>query len=84
MNITLLIILVVLNIPLYIFLGWVFFDNWGNFLQLLKFWFTPDIISAFKGEYWEDIWAEWKLGAFILICGAVVYGEYFLIIKIFY
>ena len=31
-----------------------FFGAREGFFQCVKFWFTPDIISAFRGEYHED------------------------------
>lgn len=83
MNTTLLIILAVVNIPVYLYLGKLFFGDWAGFWEVVRFWFTPDIISAFRGEYWEDWSAELKLGIFLVGCGAIVYGEYLLISKIF-
>ena len=37
------------------------FKNWDDFLECIKFWLMPDIISMFRGKYWEDAWAELKL-----------------------
>lgn len=39
----------------------VFFDDLGDFLECVRFWITPDIISAFRGEWDEDQWSELKL-----------------------
>ncbi|TET37536.1 MAG: hypothetical protein E3J72_05620 [Planctomycetota bacterium] len=60
------------------------FGNAGNFLEAIKFWFTPDIISALRGEGWEDWWQELKLLIFLILCFACVAGEYVFIIKNFY
>ena len=37
------------------------FEDWDDFLECVKFWLMPDIISMFRGKYWEDAWAELKL-----------------------
>ncbi len=63
------VVLVALNIPFYLFLGKRFFGNWAGFWKAVRFWFTPEIISAFRGQFHDDIWAELKLWAFFVICG---------------
>lgn len=83
MNVTLLLILGVVNIPLYILVGKLFFRGWDDFWESIKFWFTPDILSLFLGQFWEDFFAELKLGLFLVTCGGCVYGEYALIHKLF-
>ena len=64
------------NIPIYIFLGKVFFGGWEGFFEALFFWFKPDLFSAFHGEFWDDWWAEFKLAIFIVACVALVWGEF--------
>ena len=39
----------------------VFFEDFGDFMECVRYWFTPDIISAFRGEWTEDQWASMKL-----------------------
>ena len=82
-TITTLVILGVLNIPVYILIGKVFFGDLAGFFDALKFWFTPNIFSLFRGRYGDDIMAEFKLVIFIFVCGLCVYGEYKLILKLF-
>ena len=76
------IILMVLDIPLFIFIGKLMFGSWSDFWEAIVFWFTPDILSAFTGEYWDDVWAEAKLFVFGLICAACVYGELLFVVKL--
>ena len=45
----------ILNIPLYLYLGKRFFGNWKGFQKAVDFWFTPDIVSALKGKFHDDI-----------------------------
>ena len=71
-------ILLIANIPVYWLLGWVVFKEWDEFWECVRFWFTPNILSAFRGEYFDDVWAEMRLGLWIAVCGAAVYGESYL------
>ena len=82
-NTIILIALGALNIPLYIVIGKIFWEDMDDFWDTVKFWFTPDFISLFRGEYFEDWWAEAKLGLFIVACIACVYGEFTAIQKLF-
>lgn len=76
------IILAVVNIPVYFGLGWVLYRTRDDFAEAIRFWFTPDVWSLFKGEYWDDCWAEAKLGFWILLCIGCVILEAHLIEKI--
>ena len=62
-------------VPLYMLL----FKDWDDFLESVKFWLMPDIISMFRGKYWEDAWAELKLLVWLGISigvGALVYPNF--------
>lgn len=37
------------------------FEDKDEFAECVKLCFTPEIISALRGKYWEDIWAETKI-----------------------
>ena len=37
------------------------FKDWDEFVECVKFCFTPEIISALWGKYWEDVWEETKI-----------------------
>jgi len=82
-QITWYVILGILNVPLYIFLGRLLFTHWDNFFDAVKFWFKPDMWSWVAGEYWEDCVAEFKLGILFAISAGAVMGEYWLIGKFF-
>jgi len=68
-------LLAVANIPLYVVLGRVIFGDWAGFVDTLKFWLLPDIVSMFRGEYWDDNRAEFKLWIFVVICFGMVKAE---------
>ena len=44
-----------------VLLYFVMFKDWDEFVECVKFCFTPEIISALRGKYWEDVWAETKI-----------------------
>ncbi len=79
MNTTLIAILAVVNVPVYLFLGKSFFADWQGLWEAVKFWLTPDIISIFRGEYFEDWWESTKLFVFVALCVGVVAAEYAII-----
>jgi len=48
----------------------VFFNNFADFTECVGYWFTPDIISMFRGEWAEDRWASLKLFLYVALCVA--------------
>ena len=71
------IILALVNIPVYFLIGKVMFKTWEGFLDAIGYLFTLRFISAARGEFWDDWWAELKLIIFVLLCIGVVYAEYY-------
>lgn len=69
-------VLVIVNVPLFLGLGRLFFDDWGGFFSCVGFWFTPDWISLLRDELWDDWWGTLKLFVFIALCTGAVYGEH--------
>lgn len=83
MNWTLLIVLIVVNTPLYyLFWKWIF-KEWEVFGESLRFWFTPDILSIFRGELETDVLSEMRLWWWTFLCTAVVGLEYYGIYMLF-
>jgi hypothetical protein len=54
----------------------VLFKTKDDFIDCIKFWITPDIVSMFRGQYFDDHWAEFKLWIWIGGTGAISYGTY--------
>ncbi|RME82662.1 MAG: hypothetical protein D6785_07610 [Planctomycetota bacterium] len=73
------ILLAILNIPLYHFLVKIFFGDYSGLANAIRFLLTPQIFSAFKGEFWDDWWEEIKLFFAILIIFFILTFEYTLI-----
>jgi hypothetical protein len=69
------IILGILNIPVYLGLGRLMFDDWSGFFESIRFSLTPDFISMFRGEWEQDLWESLKLFIFVGLCIVVVIGE---------
>lgn len=52
------------------------FDTLDEFWDCVRFWFTPEIISLFRGQYYEDMWAELKLVIWLVVSIGCGYGIY--------
>ncbi len=53
-----------------------FFDDLADYSEAWEYFFTPDFWSIFKGEYADDVWAEFKLTIYHvggILTGIVVY-----------
>ena len=74
------IVLLVANIPIYKKILRFIFRDKEDINDSIKYSFTPDLFSFFKGNYWKDKVGEAKLSVFIFCCVAVVVIE-ILIIK---
>jgi hypothetical protein len=61
----------VVGIGTMVFLFKPFFGCSGGFLECLRYYFTPDVISLFRGQWGEDWWAETKLFVWVA-CGGVM------------
>ena len=68
--------LTVLNLPVFWFIRRVFFPDWAELMEAIRYWFTPDMWSFFRGEFFEDFWAEIKLGLYFACCVGLVMGEF--------
>jgi len=79
MNILLIIVLLVVNIPVYKKIKEMLFPNPDDFSEAIRYAFTPDLLSLFRGEYWNDRIHEAALSFMFLGCIIVVAFEYFLI-----
>lgn len=51
------------------------FLNKEDFYDSVKYNFIPDIFSLFRGEYFKDKFAEFKLGFFIFLCIVTILAE---------
>lgn len=60
-----------------------FFDGLDDFLECVRYYFTPDIVSLFRGEYSEDRWSEIKLGVWIALSIGSGVLTYFWVLKHF-
>ena len=83
-------ILIVVNIPVYLLIGWLIFDSreiaaetfFGTVLAILKIAFVPPLVRVMLG--WDDDHGElgiFPIIAFFIACGALTFGEYWLLTK---
>lgn len=72
-----------ISLPLAILVLWrtftPLFGDANGFWECMEFCLTPDLISLFRGEYWEDWAGEFKLGIwFGLGIGTFLVSYFFL------
>lgn len=72
-------VLLIVNIPLYKVIYKFIFRDSDDFRESVKYSFTPDLFSLFRGRYWKDQIGEAKLSFFIIACIAAVAFEYLII-----
>jgi hypothetical protein len=72
-------VLALLNIPVYVLVGRLFFPSLQDFLDAVFFWLKPDLWSLFDGSFWDDWIAEMKLGIWAMACLGLVGAEFFLL-----
>jgi len=64
-----LILVGVLSIPVYATLGKMFWgEEFESLGETIRFLFTPDIYSFFKGRFWDDWYASIKFNVFLFLC----------------
>lgn len=85
--------LIVLNIPVYLFIGWLAFDSKSNaadtfvetIVAVIKRITIPRIILVlFDADDADEAWGIVPILAFFAACAGIVYGEYYLIQKYFH
>ncbi len=82
-------ILIVLNIPVYLFLGWVVFDDRHKaektfvetIVDVLKILFIPRIVRLLAGTDTTGAIGCLPISAYFIACGFLTYGEYWLLTK---
>jgi len=69
-------ILLIVNIPVYLGLGWLIFKDWQDFLETLRLWTNMDWLMTLQKQWREDRWDTRKLPVFLLSCAALVVCEH--------
>ena len=71
--------LLVANWPIYRWLVRTLFGGAPGLGEAIRYWFIPDLYSYFANRYFEDLWAELRLGVWLLASAACVVAEYALV-----
>ena len=82
MKLPLIIILLIINFPVYKSISKRFFPYPGDFKEAIRFFITPNFISLLNKEYWEDISSGFVLMTFLVLCAFIVFIEYFFLLAI--
>lgn len=62
-------VVAVLSWPVYTSVAKAFFgENYEDLAEAIRYLFQWDLVSLFKGEYWEDQWATLKFNIFLGLC----------------
>ena len=59
------------------------FGDMDGFFEALRFWGTPDLLSASRGELGEDRSATFRLGLWLLCTGGGAFAVYYGLQKLF-
>lgn len=76
MGALIIIILILINIPIYKIIFNTIFRSMDDFTESMRYVFTPDLFSLFRGEYTKDYFGELKISAFLGLSGLTVFLEY--------
>ena len=76
-------ILALANIPVYLIVAKVMFDDLDGVKEAIGFWLSPRWLDLLRGEATDDSWANLKIFLWLLIDGAAVATEYFALAKHF-
>jgi hypothetical protein len=69
-------ILVLVNIPVFLGLGRIIFQDWDSFLEALRLWTSTNWWFTLEKEWRLDRWGTAKLPVFLLACLALVVMEH--------
>jgi hypothetical protein len=80
-------LLIILNIPVYLFIGWLAFDTgqgaansfFESVVELLKILLIPGVVRMALGMEMEKGLSMLQVAGFVIACVGIVWGEYWLI-----
>lgn len=78
-NWVLAVVLAVLNVPVYWMLGRLFFPSGADVYDTVRLLLTPRILDLLRGEAFDDQWAHFQVGAWLLLCIVSVASEHYFI-----
>lgn len=76
-------VLLFINLPIYYLVFKRMYKSTDEFLEALRYYFQPDMLSTAKGELFKDMKSSRKIGMFILVCIAIIAFEDFLLSRVF-
>jgi len=76
------IMLLLVNYPVYRFIYRLFFYDDNEFNESIRYSFTPNLISFFRGEYRKDKFSTMRLQMYVFLCVIVVVVEFTLLNKV--
>jgi hypothetical protein len=80
-SLIILIILLVLDVPLFLYLGSLIFGGWAGFYESIKWSLIPDFLSLLAGKLLKDMKNELKLSLFLSICLVILFLEMLFVVE---
>ena len=76
MSNTTLVVILAVNLPVFYLVWRGAFGDLDELGECIRYALTPDIFSAFRGEWGRDQWKSLKLVLWIAVCAAIIVGEF--------
>ena len=74
-------IIVLINIPVYLALGKLIFQDWSSFLEAVRLWSSADWWHSLEKQWREDRWGTSQLPLFLGLCLFLVVVEHLMVGK---
>lgn len=81
MHVTMLLVIMALNPPLYYLITRSFFPSWEDFFEAIVAIVVPPASSALSGNYHEHRIGRFTLFMYLLICCSITAAEYHVVAK---
>ena len=82
MPVIIVLVLLGLNFPAYVAMGWLLFGSTEAFGEAMERAWKWEVRSLLDGDYLECKWARLRMGVFFVACAALIFGEYKLVMLV--
>lgn len=76
------ILLLLVNIPLFLFIGRKMFGSWSYFRQCFRWIYIPDLFSTLTGKFTRDMRGEHEVWKLWLLCIIIYFLELILLMEL--
>ncbi len=83
-SLIIIIILLIIDLPLFIVIGKLMYHGWDNFWDDFKWNLIPDIFSLFSGSFLKDKRGELNSQLYFCVCFIILFLELIVVIEVFF